>query len=1172
MAAGSLAESFGGLTSNATYYFKLKVSTEPDSGYCVPVSTLTLPGAPGAPLLDAVYISSFAAHWAAGGNAPGSWYQAEAARDEGFTLNTMLSSGPATSVVFDGLNPNATWYLRVKTLGWAGRESAYTAAASSVTLAYPPASEIYALVSSTGMSIIWSDNGNPAGTVYDLVVSTDNFATLNYSSITSGNYYEAAGLRPNTTHYFRAAAVNGGGTRTEFVVFAATSTYSAVPAASPPGLLNEGVTSVDAQWSPNGNPNNTEYYVQASTASDFSGWDYGPNAWFTGPARTISSLDSGRQYYFRVRSRDSLRRAGAWLPLGTATTLAGADTTPPSVIDLQGGDATWRGSSSGSYMVHFSDLGSGLDRFQVKVTTGPGFSGTLVSDWTDAVTGINSDTYSTDWPLPQPVFDAIQENVTSYVSLRVYDLAGTPNVTVYQDAFYVKRDTTPPSVVNNAVSPAGWLSSDPGAVFDVDFNDALAGLAQLQYSAANQPNTAGANVLDWTPVAGFSPAQSFTALWAVNFAALADGVTNYISVRATDAAGNARTVADVFKLLKNTVGPAVTITSPASSYVSTVTAITGTSVKMNEASAVVSNQVSIQEQTGSLYYDGTAFASAAQVWLGAPGLAAWSYNASTVPFAAGTQYKVFARATDINAFVTASPYPNTLFRLDQAAPTVWISTPISPSSVYAFDEVSGTAADTGGAGLAAVDVYVRRNADGKWWNFSAGNWGDVAIASATTPGAAWGFAPDALLRGALANGQDYFTAAVARDAAAPANTSPFGAAGSTITWRDTQAPEPAAAFRPSTGTAPGRVSLAWVFPGDDGGQLALTYGQFAVQYATWPGAAFSTQAAQVSISTAMVLPGTTRYYTIAGLAPETTYYLALWTKDDADLWSAMSPVGSTLSGESLNDMISGTVKTPGGTGVTGVLVEAISGDGVPSATAYTQDDGLGGFTLAGLADGFYRVQATWIQDGFASSIAKDLIPMGYADANFVLSVDFQLASVTGTLPLSHPSGFVPAAAAPRAQLWQGSRLVAAAAPDAAGRFAIRNLLPGKYTLRVCGEDGAWKTFDLKLAPGQALDIKPLGALLKPGTVYAYPNPSRAYAIFHAETSVAPARARLAVYAVDGTLVKTAEGAVPGSGIFEYRWDFTGGAPASGVYFYTLTLKHDLSGETEGEKRKFAVVR
>ena len=60
--------------------------------------------------------------------------------------------------------------------------------------------------------------------------------------------------------------------------------------------------------------------------------------------------------------------------------------------------------------------------------------------------------------------------------------------------------------------------------------------------------------------------------------------------------------------------------------------------------------------------------------------------------------------------------------------------------------------------------------------------------------------------------------------------------------------------------------------------------------------------------------------------------------------------------------------------------------------------------------------------------------------------------------------------------------------------------------------------------------------------------------------------------MDGTLLKFVEEAVPANGTYEHTWNFTGGKPASGVYFYTLVIRHELSGETEKQTRKFAVIR
>ena len=299
------------------------------------------------------------------------------------------------------------------------------------------------------------------------------------------------------------------------------------------------------------------------------GW----SAWTT--AVTVTPLDSGVTFYFQVKARDPLLRETAWRYLGVQRTDLGADSAPPSVINMQGGDDTWRGAASGSYKVRFHDGGAGLDKFEVKLATSPGLAGAPLTGWTVAVSSINAADYATDWQLPLTAFEAIPEGVTAYVSVRVYDNAApTPNVTVSTDVFYVIRDTTPPTITNNAVSPSGWQFADPG-VFDVNFADARSGLAFIKYSASGSAGAADAALLPWTDIATLVSSAAYAADWGVAFAALTGGTTNYISVRAIDAAGNTATLADAFKILKAAGSPIVEMTSPSAAYISSATAVSG---------------------------------------------------------------------------------------------------------------------------------------------------------------------------------------------------------------------------------------------------------------------------------------------------------------------------------------------------------------------------------------------------------------------------------------------------------------------------------------------------------------------------------------------------------------------------------------------------------------------
>ncbi|HBA59391.1 MAG TPA: hypothetical protein DCZ92_00935 [Elusimicrobia bacterium] len=1164
---GQGATTYYGLLSNVTYYFEVKHST--DSVYSAAVSSATDPAVPedgglGVTGEDAFYLS-----WTEQTNFPGTRYLAEAGADEGF-IAIISSETDGTGAEIGGLNPDTTYYARVTALGVAGKNSDPRYIGNAVTLAYPPSSAVYALVSSTGLSVFWSRNGNPDWTKFYLEASSDTFATVSFSSMVYADYYEAAGLLPNTGYQFKARAVNGNSVNSVYYNFPSTVTAAALPAG--PVTLTPGDNSVNVLWDGNNNPLDTEYLIRASTAADFSG-NISNAGWAALPVRDFTGLNAGLTYFFQAKARNREGRETAYYALGSALVNSGTDIMPPVVDDAQDGDDTWRGSPNGLYRVHFSDLGSRLARFQVSVDTGIGFTPTVISTWTNVMTNMNLEEYNTDWELPTAVFEAIPQGVTSYVSVRVYDSSG--NVTVAPDVFYVLRDTTTPDITGSVTSPAAWLGADPGTFSGLTFSDGLSSLAQVLYSASNQAGMGNANVLGWTPIATFASSPTYSEAWGVNFAALEDGASNYISVRAVDRAGNPYTRKDVLRLLKNTVGPNVTITSPAGLYVSTITALEGTALPMNDQSPPAYAEISLQDLTdpASNYYNGVSFGSASEAWLRAQGQTSWSFDVSTIAFAPASQYRVSARAWDGSGRVTRTPFPGVSFRFSQSVPTIAMSTPVAGSTVSAFAEISGTAADGGGAGLSEIEVFIKRISDSKWWNPVTGAWGETLVASATAASVSWTFAPGALMRGALAHGQDYFVTARVRDAAAPANYSAFAVPGATFTCVDTYAPQAVTQFTASTGTLPGRINISWTFAGDDGLGLPIPFGDFVAQYSTNPAAVFSTGAAQVLISTGLVTAGSAQYYTVTGLNPGVTYYLTLWTKDDAGLWSGPSPLRYTIAGESLNDQISGTVKTPSGAGVTAVLVEAFDGDGLLTSEAYTQDDGQGSFTLLYLLDGFYRVQATSVEGGFSSSIAKDLIPMGYADTDFVLSTDYALASVSGTIPAATVAGLRPASVTGgEVQLWRGGRKLAAARADAAGRFSIGNLIPGGYTLKVKDGAGTWRSFEISLAEGQALEVTPLGTLLRKDAVYVYPNPAGSYAVFHVETGIYPARAELSVFSVDGTLVRHADEAVPLSKVYEYRWEFSGSRPASGVYFYSVRVKNGLTGEVETTTKKFAVIR
>ncbi|OGS30342.1 MAG: hypothetical protein A2218_01625 [Elusimicrobia bacterium RIFOXYA2_FULL_53_38] len=1184
---GAQTTTYYGLTPNTTYFFKVKVSTEPDAAYSALVSAVTDPNPPGTPLIMGVYSSSLTISWADAGNNPGSLYLAQAAQDETFDVQRVSTLTVSGFGVFEGLALNTTYYIRARTVGFSGVETADTGFGSTITLSAQPLSPSYTAVYSSGVLLSWEPNGNLSGTRYYVQVSSDDFLTLNYSSFAAAPELSTYGLAPNTTYYFKTASLNSVGVLSPYAVFQSTLTRAGIP--KPHAGTNFGAVtadSIEVQWLQNSNPSHTEYYLKVSSSADFQGTENGSmrDTWFTWAALTsVSGLNAGVTFYFEVKARDSLLRETDWFDLGAKKTLPGADTVPPSVIDLQGGDDHWRGAASGSYMVHFDDGfgGSGLSKFEVKLSTSPGLAGTPLTGWTEVATDINAQIYNTDWQIPLDAFQTITEGVTAYVSVRVYDAAPISNVTISTDIFYVKRDTTPPTITNGAVSPSGWLFADPG-VFNVDFADARSGLAFIQYSASGLAGAADAAVIGWTDIDTLVSSSAYTANWSVAFSALAGGATNYISVRAIDAAGNTTTLADAFRIMKAAGSPGVALTSPSAAYISSASYLSGSATGGNDGIAVSFVEVWLKNLANGQYYNGAAgFTSAVPVWLRASGAEAWSLNVATFGFVNLSSYTAVARAKDSLARYSLN-YATVTFTLDQDAPSVYLSSPAALSTVYALDVVSGTAADTG-AGPSLAGVSVRRLVDGKWWDFTSRAWGSATVSSMTAvSGGNWVFLPDVFLRGNMLNGYDYFITAYAADAAAPANVSAFGLQGATFTFSDGIPPGQTTEVFASTdpeASLPGRLSVTWVFPGDDGNSGLLAAGEFAIQYSTFTGFSYSTASALVLITTAAVPPGSTQVYTISSdqqLAYSTTYYLRLWTEDDAGLWSAASPEFSGVTGESLPDEIAGHIRTSAGQGITGVLVEGLSNLG-GLWTGYTVDDGSGSFRLTHLAAGIYRIQVTWTAEGLTSSVAKDKIPVGNADTDFTLSVTYSLASVSGTLPLSisgrRASSFSVAGAS-EVELYQAGRRIAVVRAGADGSFRIGNILPGDYELRAPGI----APIRVHLRSGENLVVRPSSEFILGESLYAYPNPARTRVTFRLQTEAASVKDEINVFDVTGRLVKKIRNDDPGwdrSNPYNIRWvawNFSDSEPAPGVYIYKANIKSEATGKTIVRTGKFAVVR
>ncbi|MFA6319219.1 MAG: fibronectin type III domain-containing protein, partial [Elusimicrobiota bacterium] len=213
-----LSAAISGLSSDATYYFRVRAATGP---YAQLGSTITLAYAPGAgdPTIAGVYASSMTLAWSPSGNPLGTPYKVELTSTAGFAAGVLSSTTYNSSVVFNALDLNTTYYLRIAALNRVGSPSAALAASTS-TLSDPPglaASPFVAVTSS--ITVRWVPR--PASPVsascegYRVEASTaPDFTGPLFTNSVAGSPADqlgVGGLQFNGTYYIRVGALNWNG-------------------------------------------------------------------------------------------------------------------------------------------------------------------------------------------------------------------------------------------------------------------------------------------------------------------------------------------------------------------------------------------------------------------------------------------------------------------------------------------------------------------------------------------------------------------------------------------------------------------------------------------------------------------------------------------------------------------------------------------------------------------------------------------------------------------------------------------------------------------------------------------------------------------------------------------------------------------------------------------------
>ena len=1048
------------------------------------------------------------------------------------------------------------------------------------------AGRLYAFGGSSGASArseVYSSE--ISGTEY--LVEVSSTAVFGEGSIwtpgwTRNPSWRTGGLEPGRQYYFRAMARNWDGAGTPFSAVGSTVTYAALPSSAPWAWV--GVDSGTVRWDPNGNPDGFTYEVVYSKFQDFSG---ATALTTTDDFLELAGLLPTTTYYAKVRVLDPAggRSRYADLPPARTSFNPAMDISSPTRTDNQPDFTDWKGTNTFTCDVDFADAGgSGLQKFQVQVATDPGGASGIVAAWTDAVTGLGADSYTADWTIPQNVWELLPEGASNYVSVKAFDNSG--NYEAYTDLFSLLKDTTPPQISVTYSTPSVWYTEYPGDVEGLRFEEALSGLAKVQFSVSASKLFADAAVIPWTDIPGLTPGATwYEPVITYSFSQLANAASNYFSLRAVDLAGSTRTLVDAFGIGKNVSGPVVNITTPTAGYLSTFTWVSGNALPTNNH-AVLGTELSLRDMASGLYYSGSSFLSGSRVWHDAADEAStFTITLANLPLISGRQYQAVARSSD-SVGDYSQVFSTYVFTFDALPPAAVVLYPAAGASALSAASISGTAGDAS-SGISSVEVSLKRLTDGRWWKNSVSSWDTVPepLQAGTTPYWTWNF--NAYLRDSLPHGTSFYATVRASDNSVPRNSGIFNVSGSTFTYLDATPPPATVTLAAAPGSLSGAVLLSWRTAGDNGPAGYLLDGRYKIAYSTYAGAQVSAVSAQVTLTTATLTAGSTQYAVVTGLSPSASYYFTLWTADDALNWSTPSNEAVGASGAPDSGSLGGKVTDAAGNPVTGVLVEALSVSGAVEGSDYTA--AFGDYSIPALNSLYLSVRAVWTAQDIESSVTKDRVPNGSAGVDFKLSVSYQLASITGFIPANfllrtsaRPAGFYTTrevnirTSGAFVEVYRKGRRIGAAFADESGRFSVPNLLPGTYSLRVYnGSDySAMQTVNLR--PGEQLLFTPKWALLNKDKVYAYPNPASTEVNFHFEPSAAAFEAEVDVFDVAGRLVKrlteVSADTVVGGGSKRLRWDMSRDKAASGVYLYILRVRDSATGETEKVVKKFAVIR
>ena len=304
-----------GLTFGKTYYIRVKATSAVANDSMWNELTFAA-GQLATPSASVMKTDSSSINVKCWNSASASGFEVKYATKADFSDGKTVKQTGTGTITIPNLNPQTKYYLSARALGdnisrvnsnWTTTFTATTKAATP--LPTPAASS----VSSTKTAVVVNFSAVPNATGYVLQYGTDSaFGTYSTKNYTSAGSKTISGLSQGTRYYFRLKATAAGygdspwtkfNIRTQGGPDAPTVTASVTKSAV---VLNIGAVA-----------NASSYVVQYSTKSTFATTT--EKTYTNAGAKTISGLNSGTTYYFRVKAVSDTIGESEWTTVTAKT-------------------------------------------------------------------------------------------------------------------------------------------------------------------------------------------------------------------------------------------------------------------------------------------------------------------------------------------------------------------------------------------------------------------------------------------------------------------------------------------------------------------------------------------------------------------------------------------------------------------------------------------------------------------------------------------------------------------------------------------------------------------------------------------------------------------------------------------------------------------------------------